>query len=40
MVEQAFDNAMAAGQTELVKVWGADGVEADSPQMKSAVARS
>jgi hypothetical protein len=37
MVEQAFDNAMAAGQAELVKVWGADGVKADSPQMKAAV---
>jgi hypothetical protein len=40
MVEQAFDNAMASAQKELVKVWGADGVKPDSPQMKARTARS
>lgn len=36
MVDQSFDNAMATAQRELVKVWGADGLKADSAQMKAA----
>lgn len=36
MIEQAYDTAMSNAQTELVKVWGADGVKPDSAQMKAA----
>lgn len=36
MTEQAFDNAMASAQKELVKVWGAAGVNPESPQMQAA----
>ena len=36
MIDQSFDNAMETAQKELVKVWGADGLKADSAQMKAA----
>lgn len=36
MADTAFDNAMATAQADLVKVWGADGMKPDSPQMQAA----
>lgn len=36
LVDTAFDNAKASATTELVKVWGADGMKPDSAQMQRA----